>query len=71
MKKILYVLLCVLTGGAPLTVKILEKTWTKPVDVYELAKGTKRPLGRTEKFFIYSYATIFGPVGLIIALMSR
>lgn len=71
MKKFLWLLFCIFLLGAPLTVKILEKTWSKPIDVYESDKETKRPLGRTEKIFIYSYATIFGPLGLLIALMGR
>ena len=68
MKKIIYILFCVFSLGAPLTVKILKATWAKPMDIYD---KEPRKLNKGEKIFIYSYAIIFGPAGLLIALMSQ
>ena len=70
MKKLLWILLCVFSLGAPLTIKILKKSWTQPIDIHEYAAGKTRQINFGEKIFIYCY-TIFGPVGLLIALMSR
>ena len=70
-KKLLWMLLCVFLLGAPLTVKILEKSWSEPMDAYAYEKGVVLKLSVSEKIFIYCYAYIFGPLGLLIALMSE
>ncbi|OWK26753.1 MAG: hypothetical protein US76_03465 [Parcubacteria group bacterium GW2011_GWA2_38_13b] len=69
MKKLLRILACVFLFGAPLTVKILKNSWAQPMDIHEYATGKTRQLSVDEKILIYCYA-IFGPIGLLIALIS-
>lgn len=53
---------------SPCTHSILIKSWKEPWDIHETQP---RKISLNEKIFIYFYITIFGPFGLLIALMSR
>ncbi|MEK7627647.1 MAG: hypothetical protein AAB397_03640 [Patescibacteria group bacterium] len=71
MKKVLWIFGCVFLLGAPLTVKMLKKSWSEPIDKNDYVQNKTRLLSKKEKIFIYSYSYILGPLGLLIALMSQ